>query len=222
MGKLRVRARVFAWWHGCLMRILNFQIVSTGTIPAAPVLLVANHISWVDIPLLGHVAQARFLSKDDVRHWPVIGWLASSTGTLFIKRGGGQTGEVAAAIKQYLQSDDILAIFPEGTTTDGREVRPFFPRLFSAVVDSEIAVVPVVIRYHVDGEHDLLAPFVGDQSLVENLLGLLSRPVNQVNICFHEPVLHDGESRKALAEKVRNVIVSSLNVMASDQQTQAT
>lgn len=213
-GELRVRPNVIAWWHGRLMRILNFQIVSTGQVPAGPALLISNHVSWVDIPLLGYSASARFLSKDDVREWPVIGWLASSTGTLFIKRGGGQTEAVTAAINEQLQSGKILTLFPEGTTTDGKDVRPFFPRLFAVVVDTEIPVVPVTIRYHIDGAHDPVAPFIGEQSLGENLLNLLGRKVNQVHLHFAEPLGHqDGEGRKALAERARNAIVNSLNMM---------
>lgn len=212
-GKFYVCPRVVAWWHGRLLRILNFQITTSGQTPAGPVLIVSNHVSWVDIPLLGHLARARFLSKDDVRSWPLIGWLASSSGTLFIKRGGGQTKALTAAIHQELQSNVVLTLFPEGTTTDGQEVRTFFPRLFAAVIDTKIAVVPVTIRYHTNDAYDPIAPFVGDQSLVENLSDLLGRKVNQVKVHFHQPILHQGESRKALAEKARNTIAHSLKTM---------
>lgn len=212
-GKLHVRPPVVAWWHGRLLRILNFQITTTGQMPAGPALIVSNHVSWADIPLLGHLAGARFLSKDDVRSWPLIGWLASSTGTLFIKRGGGQTEVLNATIHQELQSNVVLTLFPEGTTTDGQEVRPFFPRLFAAVVDTKIPIAPVTIRYHIQHAHDPVAPFVGDQSLVANLLGLLGRKVNQVKVHFHQPFLHQGEDRKALAQKARNTVMNALNTM---------
>lgn len=218
-GVLVMPSSIVTWWHRRLINILNFQVTQTGQLPTRPVLLVSNHVSWVDIHLLGSLSSARFLSKDDVRRWPVIGWLASSTGTLFIKRGGGHTDSIAGAIQGQLQAGHVLALFPEGTTTDGRDVRTFFPRLFAAVIDTDIPVAPVAIRYHIDGEYDPVAPFVGEQTLGENLLGLLGRKVNQVSVDFCQPLIDKENNRKALAESARNAIVSSLNDMMTDQRT---
>lgn len=210
-GSKRTNPAVSAWWHGRVARILNVQITTSGLPPQAPALIVANHISWLDIILLGHLTPTCFLSKDEVRQWPLIGWLADRAGTLFIKRGGGQASAIGAAIGERLNRNGLLALFPEGTTTDGRDVRPFFSRLFGAAIETGTPIVPTCIRYHIQGEYDPIAPYIDDQSLGENLLGLMRRKRNQVHVHFGEPILHKGMDRKTLAESARAAILASLH-----------
>lgn len=208
---LRADPHVASWWHGRLTRILRLRITRSGQLPQPPALIVANHVSWLDIVVLGHLTQSCFLSKSEVRDWPVIGWLAARTGTLFIKRGGGQATAIGEAIGGRLQGNGLLTLFPEGTTTDGRDVRPFFSRLFGASIDTGTPIVPTSLHYHVDGELDTQAPYIDDQSLGENLLGLLRRRYSQVHVHFNPPIEHQGRDRKSLAEAARKAIVSSLH-----------
>lgn len=209
-GYWLVNHRIASWWHGRVVRILGIEISTSGTPPVPPAMVVANHISWLDIILLGHLLPTCFLSKSEVRQWPVIGWLAMRTGTLFIRRGGGEAGSVSGTIGTHLQHEGMLTLFPEGTTTNGRHVRPFFSRLFAAAIETGAPLAPVAISYRVDGEHDPLAPYIGDQSLGENLLGLLRRRRSQVHIHFSPPIPSQGMTRKALGEQARNAIVQAL------------
>lgn len=210
-GDKRTNPYVTCWWHGRLASILGVEITTSGYRPQPPALMVANHVSWLDIIVLGHLTPTCFLSKHEVREWPLIGWLATRSGTLFIRRGGGQAAAISVAIGDRLAQNGLLTLFPEGTTTDGRDVRPFFSRLFGASIETATPIVPTAIRYHIDGEHDPVAPYIDDQSLAENLLGLMKRRRNQVHVHFGEPVQHKGADRKTLAAATRKVIVDSLD-----------
>jgi 1-acyl-sn-glycerol-3-phosphate acyltransferase len=214
-----------SWWHERLLHILAVQVEQTGHLPQAPALLVSNHVSWLDIPVLGSLTHSNFLSKDEVRRWPVIGWLSAACGTMFIRRGAGEAGTISQQIAAHLESDGLLTLFPEGTTTDGSEVRPFFPRLFSAAIETGAPVVPVALRYHIDGRLDPLAPYVGDQTLLENLWGIIRRPRTRVLVSYMPALALRGLERKVAAEKARSQIALALaghahnhNATASRQQ----
>lgn len=204
-GEHRHNPNVVSWWHDRLLQILGIKVTVRGALPASA-MLVSNHVSWLDIPVLGALCHTRFLSKHEVREWPLIGWLAAASGTLFIKRGGGQAGSVATLISQHIGERGLLTLFPEGTTTDGSDVRPFFSRLFGAAVQTQATVVPVCLRYHVDGAPDPLAPFIDDQSLADNMLHLMRRAATQVEVTFLPPLELGDKDRKTLAEEARQSI----------------
>jgi 1-acyl-sn-glycerol-3-phosphate acyltransferase len=209
-GEMRTHAEITSWWHNRLADVLGVHITVTGYRPHAPALLVSNHVSWLDIVVLGGLTHTDFLSKYEIREWPLIGWLAARSGTLFIRRGHGEAGAISEQIAQRLREKRILTLFPEGTTTDGREVRPFFSRLFGAALDTGTDVVPVALRYHIDGEHDPVAPYTDQQSLGENLLGLILRRRTTVHVVFGEPIVLQGHSRKQIAELARGNILHAL------------
>ncbi len=208
-GEYRHNPNVVSWWHERLLQILGVQVEVEGELPSSA-LLVANHVSWLDIEVLGALSHTRFLSKQEVREWPVVGWLAAAAGTLFIKRGGGQAASIAEMISQHIDERRLLTLFPEGTTTDGTDVRPFFSRLFGAAVETRATVVPVCLRYHVDGAPDPIAPYIDDQSLVENILGLVQRAETHVQVSFLPALEIADKSRKALAEEARQAIRTAL------------
>lgn len=210
-GGWRTRHAVSSWWHNRLTDILGVAVSVAGPRPDAPALLASNHVSWLDIVVLGGLTHTDFLSKDEVRRWPLVGWLAARAGTLFIRRGEGQAGSVSEQIAARLRAGDMLTLFPEGTTTDGREVRPFFSRLFAAAIDTGTDVIPVTLRYHVDGAHDPVAPYTGDQSLMDNLRGLLRRERTAVHVVFGQPIAAHGMTRRALAEQARTAVRAPLN-----------
>lgn len=214
-GGYRYHPGLVAWWHERLLDILGVQVACQGELPQPPALLVSNHVSWLDIPVLGSLTHSNFLSKDEVRRWPVIGWLSAACGTLFIRRGAGESASIAQQIADHLATDGLITLFPEGTTTDGSEVRPFFPRLFAAAIETGAPVVPVALRYHVNGELDRLAPYVGDQSLLANLWGIIRRPRTQVMVRYTSPLALAGVERKMAAEQARSQIVRALQDQAA-------
>ena len=209
-GQLRTSGYVTSWWHSRMADILGVQITVSGYRPQPPAMLVSNHVSWLDVVVLGGLTHTDFLSKYEIRKWPVVGWLAAKSGTLFIRRGDGEAGAVSQQIAQRLSARGLLTLFPEGTTTDGRDVRPFFSRLFAAAVDTGTDVVPVALRYHIDGALDPVAPYTDNQSIADSVRGLVARETTAVHVVFGTPIALHGHSRKQVAEQARAAIVQAL------------
>ena len=151
-------------WFERMLRILNVELTVVGDIPhesTRPVIMIANHISWVDIPLIGSLTPVNFLSKAEVASWPIVGSMAVKLGTLFITRGSGDTDHVMQAMSSHLSQQRSVLFFPEGTTTDGSKLRRFHKKLFKVCDSTEVVVCPVLIHYSAEGEPNRV-PFVGD------------------------------------------------------------
>ena len=189
-----------------LSNALPFQVTVVGERPVTPMLWVSNHVSWTDIALLGQLTPLSFLSKAEVRSWPVAGWLADQAGSLFIRRGAGDSQTIREQMSCHLQQQHPLLMFPEGTTTDGRSVRTFHGRLLSAAIDSDVALQPVAIRYLRNGESDPIAPFIGDDDLLSHLLRLFAHEQAQVEIHLLEPIACEQQERAMLAFKAQEAI----------------
>lgn len=202
---------VVCWWHTGLCRALDLRIQVKGNL-APNVLLVANHISWLDVPVLGAQGELDFLSKAEVRDWPLIGWMAESGGTLFINRGGHESAEVIRRLGERIRAGRRAAIFPEGTTTDGTRVRRFHPRLLAAAQQAGVGIQPVALRYGDKHKPDPIAPFIGNDSLVLHLLRLLRHPGLAVTVSFLPPVTVAGLDRRRLAEQCHRAIAGALDI----------
>ncbi|MDV9032830.1 lysophospholipid acyltransferase family protein [Pseudomonas sp. RAC1] len=197
-------------WSCCFMKqlvgALPFEVRVVGTLPQQPMLWVSNHISWTDIPLLGMLTPLSFLSKAEVRQWPLAGWLAEKADTLFIRRGGGDSQRLREQIGARLGQACPLLIFPEGTTTDGRALRTFHGRLLAGAIDHGTPVQPVAIQYLREGEPDPIAPFVGDDDLLSHLLRLFGQAPGQVLIHLLPPLHSQGKERAVLALQAQQAI----------------
>ena len=195
-----------------LSNALPFRVRVVGELPATPMLWLSNHVSWTDIALLGQLTPLSFLSKSEVRGWPVAGWLAAKAGSLFIRRGAGDSQLLREQMTRHLQQPLPLLMFPEGTTTDGSSVRTFHGRLLSAAIDSRVSLQPVAIRYLRNGEVDAIAPFVGDDDLLSHLLRLFSHEQGEVEIHLLEPLASHAQERAVLAfraqEAIRRVVTA--------------
>lgn len=206
------RQRLARAWLGGLVRLLPLKVQLIGKPTSDAALWVCNHVSWMDIAVLGAHSPLSFLSKWEVRQWPVIGWLARAAGTLFIKRGqaGGQA--IEAQLGSRLGSGLSLVIFPEGTTTAGDRVRTFHGRLFSSALAARVAIQPVAIAYHRDGQRDSTAPFIGDDEFHHHLWRLLGAKQISVRIQFLQPVPSEGYTRNQLARAAQSQISQALGL----------
>ncbi|MFJ4155875.1 lysophospholipid acyltransferase family protein [Pseudomonas sp. NPDC089752] len=193
-----------------LVAALPFEVRVIGELPKRPMLWVSNHVSWTDIPLLGMLLPLSFLSKAEVRHWPVAGWLAEKAGTLFIRRGGGDAQRLREQISEQLNDARPLLIFPEGTTTNGRQLRTFHGRLLAGAIDKGVAVQPVAIQYSRNGEADPIAPFIGDDDLVSHLMRLFAEPRGEVCIQLLQPICSVEKERAVLAFQAQQAIHMAL------------
>ncbi len=204
---------IVQWWLRSIIYILGGRVSISGNPPVSGALLVANHVAWLDIPLLGGYSPIRFLAKQEIASWPVIGWLANCGGTLYIKRGkAGAAQQAADRISASLCNRDLVLVFPEATTTDGRDVRPFHARLFSSAIAADVPVQPIAVRYRNQrGERCTRVPYVDEMSLLENLLGFLGEKRLDMEIHYLEPLNVTQYGRDALAsmaeERIRSVVL---------------
>lgn len=204
------RQSLTRWFMRRLTAALPFRFSVRGELPREPMLWVSNHVSWTDIPLLGMLTPLSFLSKAEVRTWPVAGWLAHKAGTLFIRRGAGDSKLLNDQLSRHLQGGRSLLIFPEGTTSDGLSLRTFHGRLMGSAIETGVKVQPVAIRYLRAGQVCPVAPFVGDDDMLSHLLRLLSSDPGEVEIQLLEPISSDGGNRNALARQAQHAIHRAL------------
>lgn len=214
-GSMALRQRCSRWFMARLSNALPFRVTVIGEVPRQPMLWVCNHVSWTDIPLLGRLAPLSFLSKAEVRTWPIAGWLALKAGTLFIRRGAGDSRLVQRQMSQHLQQGSPLLIFPEGTTTDGRNLRTFHGRLLSSAIEAHVDLQPVAIQYLRDGQPDAIAPFIGDDDLLSHIRRLFAHAQGEVRVHLLKPIASAGQERAALAWQAQQAVQQALSGAAT-------
>ncbi|UPZ34012.1 1-acyl-sn-glycerol-3-phosphate acyltransferase [Streptomyces sp. LRE541] len=204
-----LRDRLIRMWCRTIARTAGVRLRVTGAAPpTGGLLLVANHISWLDIPLLAAVRPARMLAKAEIRHWPVAGALTASSGALFIERDRLRAlPETVGRIAESLRGGGAVVVFPEGSTWCGRAQGRFRRAAFQAALDADAAVQPVRLHYRHDGGAVSTAPaFVGSDSLLTSVWRVVSARdlVAEVRV---GPVLPPGcaADRRALAQAAETV-----------------
>lgn len=205
-----LRQRLSQRFMGWLAAALPFRLEISGKLPEQPMLWVANHVSWTDIPLLGQLAPLSFLAKAEVRRWPLAGWLAQCAGTLFIRRGAGDGLLLGQRIAERLGGGCALLVFPEGTSSDGRQVLPFHGRLLAGAITAGVPLQPVALRYLRDGVVDPLAAFIGEDELPAHLLRLFAADRAVLQVQLLEPIAIAGGQRSHLARQARAAIEAAL------------
>jgi 1-acyl-sn-glycerol-3-phosphate acyltransferase len=202
-------------WSRQLLAIMGVDLTVRGTPPAAgPLLVVSNHISWLDIMVLNAAAPARFVSKADVKRWPLLGALIGGAGTLFIERESRRDAmRVVHHMADALRQGDVVAVFPEGTTGNGQGVLPFHANLLQAAVSAPAPVQPVGLAY-VDGrtgQRSEVPVYVGDTTLVASLWRTLGASGLQAVVSYGEVQPALGQDRRAWALAL-HAAVSTLKV----------
>ena len=174
-------------------------------------LMVANHISWIDIHVINAFKPHYFVAKSEVASWPIFGWMAKQLGTLFIERGKSSSirnmvQEIASQLNQK-----AICIFPEGTSTDGKQVAPFKSNLFEAAIVANAPVYSLAIQYFDlgTGKKTTATAFIGDMGLLDSIWNLICSPpiCAEIRISVKLPALND---RKALAELSQSLITAQL------------
>lgn len=191
------------WWRRRLRNILNVKLTVIGSPPIEPSLWTANHISWIDIILLGGFNRLDFLSKAEVRRWPLMGWLAFRGGTLFVSRGARDSAHQALEqMVWHLKRKRHVVLFPEGTTGDGSRIRPFKPRLFAASTLAHTPIQPLAIRYPMPGSPRAVndkVPFIGNMTFGPHLWAILGEQTIHAEIIFLPPIESIGAETRELA-----------------------
>jgi 1-acyl-sn-glycerol-3-phosphate acyltransferase len=204
-------------WSAKLVRHLAARLTVHGEPPRhgdAPFMIVANHVSWLDIFVINAAVPTRFVAKSEVRGWPLIGWLCVKADTLFIERGRRRDlARLDEVIVNALRDDAGMGVFLEGTTTDGSEVLPFHSSLLRPAQLVNVPIIPVAIQYRrSDGSICTEAAYDGDKSALDTLRLMLTQHEIHVHIHFLPPLAASGMHRKELARRARALIVERLFV----------
>lgn len=185
-------------WFRILQRLFGLRVRIRGAPATAPVLVASNHVSWLDIVVLGAAIEAAFVSKAEIDRWPLVGYFARHGGrTLFVSRGELRSFHaLGGELVERLRGGGRVIFFPEGTVGDPRRPLRFKPRLFAAALEAECLVQPVALSY-TGGDGAEHAPMGGDDVFVGHLARMLRCRTTDVELCFLEPV--SGTDPRALA-----------------------
>jgi 1-acyl-sn-glycerol-3-phosphate acyltransferase len=200
-------------WCKQLLGIFQMRLTVIGAKQLEDVhyLLAANHISWIDIHVINSFKPHYFVAKAEVASWPVFGWMAKQLGTLFIERGKANSIRKMVLEVSGQLSSKAICVFPEGTSTDGKQVAPFKSNLFEAAITAEAPVYSLAIQYFdlQTGKKTTAPAFIGDMGLLDSIWNLICSPpiCAQISISEKLPALKD---RKALAELSQSLIAAQL------------
>lgn len=206
-------SRLIPWWSRLFLRIFGVRLRILGTFDEPVALVVANHLSWLDIVVLHSARLMAFVAKAEIRRWPLVGWMASRAGTIYHRRGSPDSlRAVSEAMERRLENGWSAALFPEGRVGDGKTILPFHGRLFQCAVATGKPVKPVALRYvESDGSINTSTPFRRREPFLANLFRLMgrSRTVAELHFC---PSLDSVKisARRALAQESRRLIVEAL------------
>ena len=221
-GWLTIRWRFSGWsqarrdqavqdWSQAMLAILGLQLRIEGQLlQQGPLMLVCNHISWLDIAVLHAAVHCRFISKDDIRGWPVLGTLASGGGTLYISRASRRDAlRVVHQMAQALQQGNVLAFFPEGTTGDGSTVLPFHANLLQAAIaaDAPVQALGLIFEDAATGAPSFAPCYVGDETLLYSAWRTVCAPPLRAVLRCAPVQSAQGRERREFASALRDTVI---------------
>lgn len=194
-----------------LCKVFNIDVHVHGDIPRKPALWVSNHISWLDVAVLGSGARVFFLAKAEIEKWPVFGKLAKSGGTLFIQRGSGDSIKIREQITEFLKQDIPVLFFPEATTTDGSKVKKVHGRILGAAIEAQRDVQICLICYvNQQGGLDQVSPFIGNIGFAEHVQKVLEMPQVTAHLVALPAICTAGHTVDSLTALVQQKMVQGL------------
>jgi 1-acyl-sn-glycerol-3-phosphate acyltransferase len=204
------RARQVNDWARQMLGIVGIELVVRGVAPASgPVLLVANHISWLDILVMHAARYCRFVSKADIQGWPLVATLADGAGTLYIERESRRDAHrMVGLLADRLRAGDVIAVFPEGTTGDGVTLKPFHANMIQAAIEAGKPVQPVALRFvdAASGATSFAPRYVDDDNIFRSIWNTLTAPPLLAVVTFGEPQPAEGRTRRDWAQTLKKDI----------------
>lgn len=200
------------WFCQKLCRVFNIEVRVHGHQEHKAIALWAsNHVSWLDIPVLGSSARVFFLAKAEIEQWPLVGKLAKSGGTLFIKRGSGDSSKIREQITGFLNRDIPVLFFPEATTSDGTHILRIHGKLFAAAIKTNQPVQVALICYvNQHGQLDTVAPFVGNVSITSHFFKVLEMSKVTAHVMLMPAISTEGHTVESLTSTVSQMMQKGL------------
>ena len=211
-----IRHMIIQYWAKRLLRILKIKITLSGEVLKFLVkdsyLVVSNHISWLDIPVIFSLKPMTFVSASDVKTWPIIGMLAKISGAIFVERNRKSSlVEVIQAMNHHFKNKKrSICIFPEGVTSNGYQVLPFKSNLFQSAFESNVLLLPLSIKYKENNVLTNRTSFHGSTTLFQSFKRVAKSNLIKVVIDIGRPI-EPSQSRKDLSLKIQEVIALKIN-----------
>ncbi|HUN90569.1 MAG TPA: lysophospholipid acyltransferase family protein [Burkholderiaceae bacterium] len=227
---LPARNRAIRLWSRMLLAIVGVRLEPRGQpidahraacgidgANAGGCLVVANHVSWLDVFAIDALVPSRFIAKADITSWPVVGWLVTLVGTLYVERGRRHAvASINRSLARHLKRGETLAIFPEGTTSDGTRLQRFHANLIQPALDEASEVRPVAISYSQSGIRSQAATYIGDTTLVASLWRVITAPRLVVTLDWLPPIPLATGNRHAVARAARLAIAEAIGAPLDD------
>jgi 1-acyl-sn-glycerol-3-phosphate acyltransferase len=206
------QARYVEVWARGMLAIIGIEVRVKGHPAQGPVLMAANHISWLDILVMHAACHCRFVAKSEIRNWPLVGVLTTGGGSLYIERGSNRDAmRVVHQMAEALQQGQVLAVFPEGGTGDGVTLLPFHANLLQAAISAGAPIQPIALQF-LDAQTQLtsLAPCYRDtDTLISSLWRTLCAPPLLAQVRYGDKQVAAGRNRREWASDLQ-VTVSHL------------
>lgn len=217
------RQHAIARWSREVLDILAIRLHVHGASAQTdgPLMLVANHVSWLDIFVINAIVPVRFVAKSEIRDWPLLGWLCEQAGTVFIRQARRHdTMRVNAAMAAAMASGDVFVVFPEGTTSNGAAVAKFHSSLLDPALKARARVQPLAIRYdRIDSTRCIEVSYAGERSLWDTVKDIAAEPQIHAHLAFLEPISSDAAHRRTLTDRAREAIRLTLYPETLDTRT---
>jgi 1-acyl-sn-glycerol-3-phosphate acyltransferase len=203
------RARAVEVWARGMLAIIGIEVRVKGHPAKGPVLMAANHISWLDILVIHGACHCRFVAKSEIRSWPLVGTLTTGGGSLYIERSSRNDAmRVVHQMAEALQQGDVLAVFPEGGTGDGITLLPFHANLLQAAISADAPIQPIALQFiDAQSQQVSLAPcYRDDDTLISSLWRTLCAPPLLAQVRYGEPQWAEGRNRRQWAQDLQTTV----------------
>ncbi|MGB7180812.1 MAG: lysophospholipid acyltransferase family protein [Burkholderiaceae bacterium] len=225
----RTHRVLIRWWSGLLLRVCGVRVhvhhdeLSPDLNSSANdrgYLMLINHVSWLDIFVINQNSAARFVAKSEIRSWPLVGFLVSGAGTIFIERGRRRAvHHVLTTVAEHLSRDELVVIFPEGTTSSGTHLLPFHSNLVQAAINVERPVLPVALMYRdSQGKQSDSVSFIDDTSFAQSIFRVCGARQTYCEVHVGYPIATEtGQTRHEITALARTQISTRLGFDLSDE-----
>jgi 1-acyl-sn-glycerol-3-phosphate acyltransferase len=203
------QARYVEVWARGMLAIIGIEVRVKGHPASGPVLMAANHISWLDILVMHAACHCRFVAKSEIRGWPLVGVLTTGGGSLYIERGSNRDAmRLVHQMTAALQQGQVLAVFPEGGTGDGVTLRPFHANLLQAAISAGAPIQPIALQFlDAQTQQTSLAPCYRDtDTLVSSLWRTLCAPPLLAQVRYGESQIAQGRNRREWAIDLQETV----------------